>query len=88
MDKIAVMAGDIDQLRQRVEGITANQSIDDLLDVLEVGELGQRFGVSLDCMRKRLTQAGGKVFRMGKKYVIRKVTFLEVMENLEREMVC
>ena len=88
LDKIAVMAGDIDQIRHRVEGITATQSIDDLLDVLDVVELGKRFGVSPECMRKKLSLSGGKVFRMGKKFVIRKVAFLEVMENLEREASC
>lgn len=88
MDKIAVMAGDIDQMRQRIESITVKQSIDDLLDVLDVADLGRQFGVSAACMRKKLSSAGGKVFRMGKKFVIRKVAFLEVMESLESENVC
>lgn len=56
-----------------------------MLEVLDVVELGQQFGVSAECMRKKLRQAGGKVFKMGKKYVIRKVAFLEVLETLESE---
>jgi len=80
------LAGDIDQIRQRVENVTNQQSIDDLLDVLDMDELSQRFGVSPDSMRKKLTQSGGKVFKLGKKYVIRKITFLGVMENLERDV--
>ena len=85
LDKISVLAGDIDQLRQRIEGLTGNQSIDELLDVLELGELGERFGVSVECIRKKLVLAGGKVFKLGKKQVIRKVTLLDVMERLEGE---
>ena len=88
LEKISVLAGDLDQLRQRVEGISGNQSLDDMLEVIDVVELGQQFGVSAECMRKKLRLAGGKVFKMGKKYVIRKVAFLEVLETLEGEATC
>lgn len=84
LDKFVVLAGDIDQLRNRIDQISTEQSIDDLLEVLEVEKLGLQFGVTLDTMRKRLQLAGGKVFKMGKKWVIRKVGFLEVLESLEQ----
>lgn len=86
LEKFIVLAGDLDQLRSRVEQITqTEQSIDDLCDTLEVEELGKRYGVSLETMRKRLKQAGGQVFKIGKKHVIRKVRFLEVLEALESQ---
>ena len=84
LHKFTVLAGDIDQLRQRVEQITAEQSIDDLLDIVEVDALSERFGVTIETMKKRLDAAGGQVFRMGRKFVIRKVRYLEVLELLER----
>ena len=68
------------------DGLAGGQSIDDLLAVLEVAGLGERFGMSQDSMRKRLRMAGGKVFKLGKKYVIRKVALLEVMEKLEHSV--
>lgn len=86
LEKFVVLAGDLDQLRSRVEQITqTEQSIDDLCETLEVDEIGKRYGVSSNTMRKRLKQAGGQVFKIGKKHVIRKVRFLEVLEALESE---
>jgi len=85
LDKFLVLAGDIDHLRNRMDQLNGDQSVDDLLEVLEVEKLGKRFGVTLETMKKRLENSGGKVFKMGKKLVIRKVKFLEVMESLERE---
>lgn len=85
LDKLAVLAGDIDQLRQRLDGLAVHRSLDDVLEVLHVATLAEHFEVSPETMRLRLLKAGGKVFRMGRKYVIRKVAFLEVIENLESE---
>ena len=86
LEKFIVLAGDLDQLRSRVEQITqTEQSIDDLCDTLEVEELGKRYGVTFETMRKRLKQAGGQVFKIGKKHVIRKIRFLEVLEALESQ---
>ena len=83
LEKFSVLAGDIDQVRQRLESIQTQQSVDDLLETLEVADLGQKFGVSMDTMKKRLILAGGAVFKIGRKYVIRKIRFLEVLEHLE-----
>lgn len=85
LEKFGVLAGDIDQIRIRLEAVQANQSVDDLLETLDVAELGERFGVSLETMKKRLVQAGGAVIKVGKKHVIRKVRFLEVLESLESQ---
>ena len=83
LDKFAVLANDIDLLRYRLDNVNCEQSIDDLLEVIEVESLAERFQNTPDLMRKKLSQAGGKVFKLGRKHVIRKVCFLEVLENLE-----
>jgi len=84
LEKFDILAADIDLLRQRIEGLQSGQSMDSLLEVVEVEELASRFGVSLDAMRKRLSLAGGQVFKMGRQFVIRKVSLLQAMENLEQ----
>ncbi len=83
MEKISVLATDVDSLRRQIENITTDQSIDSRLEVVEVSDLAERFGTSVNLMRRKLTAAGGKVFKLGKKYVIRKVIFLEVLQRLE-----
>ena len=85
MDRFQILAGDIDQLRGRMEQLAGEQSIDDLLEVVEIQALAEKFDVSLASMKRRLCRVGGKVFKMGKKYVIRKIQLLEVMESLERD---
>ena len=79
------MAGDIDRLRQQVDNLVGEQSIDGCLDVIEVDELSERFGISSELMRKKLRMFGGKVFKLGKKFVIRKIQFLRVIERMEEE---
>ena len=85
MDRFQILALDIDQLRNRLDLVSGDQSIDELLEVLEVESLGEQFGVSSEAMKRRPSRAGGQAFKLGKKYVIRKVKFLEVMEALERD---
>ncbi len=83
MEKISVLATDVDSLRRQIENITTDQSIDSRLEVVEVSDLAERFSTSVNVMRRKLTAAGGKVFKLGKKYVIRKVILLEVLQRLE-----
>jgi len=84
LEKFDVLAGDIDFLRQRVDTIHTEQSMDDLLEMLEIEKLAKEFGITLFTMRNKLKAAGGQVMKIGKKWVIRKVSYLEVLENLER----
>jgi len=83
LEKFDVLATDIDLLRQRVENIHAEQSMDDLLELIEVEQLAAEFGVTFFTMRKKLISAGGQVVKIGKKWVIRKISYLQVLENLE-----
>ena len=83
MDRFNILAGDIDTLRSKVEQVTTEQPIDELLEVIEVSDLATQFAVTPETMKRKLRNAGGKIFKIGKKYVIRKVKFLLVIEHLE-----
>jgi hypothetical protein len=85
LEKFLVLAGDIDLLRNQIENLTTDQSIDELLEVIEVQELAGRFGISITLMRKKLSNAGGRPFKLGKTWAIRKVGLLEVIQHLEKE---
>ena len=86
LEKFGVLAGEIDQIRQLINNFQSEQCVDDLLETLEMAELGEKFGVTQETMRKKLIEAGGGVFKLGKKYVIRKVRFLSVLEFLETNL--
>jgi len=83
LEQILVLAGDIDRLRIQLDELREGRSIDDSLDVIEVDELSERYKISSEFMRKQLKDRGGKVFKLGKKFVIRKVQLLRVMERME-----
>lgn len=85
LEKFVVLARDIDQIRQRLEQVTTDQNVDDLLEVIEISELANRYSTTEETVKKRISNAGGKIFKIGKKWVIRKMNFLEVLEKLESE---
>lgn len=85
LEKIAMLASEFDLLRSQVEHQLAQEkSLDDLVDLIGLEELSCQFGVSVSTMKTKLQAVGGKVFKLGKKHVIRKVNFLEVLEHLEQ----
>ena len=86
MEKFEVLAGDIDQLRLQIERLNGQKSVDDLLSVIEIDELAQQYGSSEKIIRKRLRDSGGNIFKMGRKWVIRKIKLLEVYEAFERSV--
>ena len=67
LDKISVLLTEVERLGTRMENLTNEQSIDELLDVLHLDALCEQFSVSQGQMRKKLRLAGGKVFKLGKK---------------------
>ncbi len=86
LEKITTLVNDLDQLRFVVQNqVKQNQSLDELIDYLYLDELSDGFGLSAALMRKRLLAAGAKIFKLGKRYAIRKVGFLEVIERLEQD---
>ncbi len=85
LEKIATLVSDLDQLRIQVEHqIIQEKPLDDLVDLVFLDDLSSQTGVSIDTMKKKLKEVDGKVFKLGKKYVIRKINLLEVLERMER----
>ncbi|MGJ8677082.1 MAG: hypothetical protein ACSHX0_06170 [Akkermansiaceae bacterium] len=83
IERFIVLARELDRIRELISQLDEGRSVDDLLEVLDLELLSTQFGVSAQLMRKKLKLAGGKTFKIGKKHVIRKVVFLEVLQNLE-----
>ena len=83
LEKFCVIAEDVDRLREHLKMVNSSQSLDDLCEVVNVEELAKQYEVKSNVMRAKLKQAGGKVFKMGKKWVIRKVQLLAVLEMME-----
>jgi len=50
LEKFGVLATDIDLLFQRIEMLQTEQSIDNLLEVVEIAELAKRFDVFFKAM--------------------------------------
>lgn len=83
LERFDVLAGELDALKDRLAMMSREQSTDELLEVVNVADLANRHGVSTATMRKRLTEAGGTVFKFGKQHLIRKIKLLEVFERME-----
>lgn len=77
-DKFLVLSVAIDRVSNALANLTQGVSLDDQIATLDVEELAATYGVSLDTMREKIRRSLGDnaVFRLGKKWVIRKQTFL------------
>ena len=88
LQKFEVLATAIDRLSQHRQSEGVNEgTLDDQIAVLDIEELAGQFAVTGDTLRKNLCAALGKgaVFRVGKKWVIRKQRFLEYLRRQEGE---
>ena len=83
IERIALLADEIDYLKSQVEVGLREQDVDSMIEVLELDELAQKYETTAISMKKKILQANGKVFKLGKKWVIRKISFLSVVEFLE-----
>lgn len=83
LDKFEVLAADIDDLRVKIQSLHGTQSIDDQIEIVNLKTLSRQHGLSLPTVRRRIEEAGGRVFKIGGQVVIRKVKLLEVFEQLE-----
>lgn len=86
LQKFEVLATAIDQLSRLRQSEGANEgTLDDQIAVLDLEELATQFAVTGETLRKNLCAALGKgaVFRVGKKWVIRKQRFLEYLRRQE-----
>ena len=94
--KLTVLAAAIDQLNdsqtrlsERVHKLAAvsgtNPTYDAEIETLEMSALAEQYGVSVDTLRKQIRDVLGElaVIKVGKKWVIRKVNFLDFLRKLE-----
>lgn len=83
LQQISQLNRDVAILKQHVATLGRETAIDDQLEYVYLEDLAAQFDASMDNIKKKLTASGGKPFKLGKKYVIRKVQLLSVMEHLE-----
>lgn len=86
MDKFIVLARAIDKVAEQMRMVSA--SIDDAVETLFVEDLASRFGVTTETMRKQICARMGAtvVFRVGKRWVIRKQKYLDYLIELENQV--
>lgn len=84
-DKFAVLACAIDLLTSRMDGLVQEKPIDDQIACLDAHQLAEENGVSFETFRKNICQVMGThaVFRLGKRWVLRKETFLLFLQKME-----
>lgn len=83
LERFNLLAAEIDRLRERLDIVNTDRSIDDSLELIELDDLRIKFQSSIPSIRAKLSSAGGCVFKLGKKYVIRKISYLRALEHLE-----
>ena len=78
-----VLAAAVDQVQQAIQ---QNATLDDQIETLDVHELAEKFEITFESFRKQITEVVGPsaVFKHGKKWVIRKQTYLEYLQMRER----
>lgn len=85
LDKFAVLACAIDLQAARMDELVREKPIDEQIACLDVNRLAQENGVSFETLRKNICEVMGAhtVFRLGKRWVIRKETFLLFLQKME-----
>jgi len=84
-DKFTVLAVAVDQA---LEARNREVSLDEQIETLDVQQLAENYGTSLETLRKQISDfvGAGAVFKLGKKWVIRKQTFLQFLQARERSV--
>ena len=87
--KFTVLAAAIDQMLEQMLSVSVSKSMDDEIAVLCVEELASTNRVKSKTMRGNLCKVLGDdaVFRLGKRWVIRKRKFLEYLSALENRSI-
>jgi hypothetical protein len=82
-DKFTVLAVAVDQA---LEARTREASMDEQIETLDVQDLAGNYGTTFETLRKQISDSvgAGAVFKLGKKWVIRKQTFLQFLQARER----
>lgn len=84
LEKFETLADDIDRLRAKVIELEGQRSVDELLEIVHLDSLAEQLGVPVSGLRRKLSDAGGKIFKIGKLPVIRKIKLLAAFERIER----
>ena len=86
-DKFMVLATAIERLASGQESLKSGRSIDEQIATVDVESLATDYGVSFATMRSNLRAVIGEsaVFRLGKRWVIRKERFLDYLQAVESE---
>ena len=83
LDKLTVLAVAVDQVQQSMRTLAP---LDEQLELLDMLDLAKQHGVSFKTLRAQVASlvGPGSVFRLGKRWVIRKQRFLEFLQAQER----
>ena len=75
----------VDHLSEELRCLQEKTSLDDQIETLDVCELAEQYNVSFETLRKQITGVMGDsaVFKVGKKWVIRKRKFLDYLQIKE-----
>ena len=86
-DKLVVLASTLDQVIDGVRDIESRVTIDSQIETLDASELAEQYGVTMETFRKQVVGVMGEeaIFKLGKKWVIRKRKFLEFLQAKESE---
>lgn len=84
-EKLTLLASAIDQIRINQFESASGLTLDDKIETLEVDALAQENGVTLNTMRANIcgVLGEGAVFRLGKRWVIRKQRYLDFLRAKE-----
>lgn len=80
LDRWEALSAYLDQLESRIGSADPAQ----LIETVEVSELAEQGKLSVGAMVNRLQRGGGKPFKLGKVWVIRKTSLAEYYLQQER----
>jgi hypothetical protein len=81
LDKLTVMAGAVDSLKDDFENFRREVRIDDEIETLNLSDLAEQYAVGERTLRDQIERRLGKgcVIKVGRKWVIRKRRFLDFL---------
>ena len=84
-DKFVVLASAVDHVIEAQSCLQEKNTIDDQIETLDMHELARQYNVSFDTLRKQINGVLGDsaVFKVGRKWVIRKRRFLDFLQARE-----
>ena len=84
-EKFSVLAAAVDRVIDDQGALREGLRVDDEIETLDMATLALEFGVTLPTLRKQIQCELGMTaaFKLGKKWVIRKRTFLEYLRRKE-----